>query len=151
MNCSFIPSNLTSVLITIFHSLIAHCLIYPSAAMNLDMKLAQRHVLHLSSDQTINAQISQRPPHNPTSESHITRSRFQELLARRNLGQHPEAVVLQHIRSLVVCAQVVYLLLVQGSPEICANELHCIQLVFVPSDLFCQSTRKLIISGSLSL
>lgn len=54
---------------------------------------------------------------------------FQILLIRRQTGQKPERVVLQHVDTLMVGSQIVDLLLVNRHPEIGADELHCVELV----------------------
>lgn len=93
------------------------------------MKLARGHRLHLSGHRAADAQIREASAHQAARERHILGRVLQVLGAGRQAREEAERIVLQHIDALVVGAQIVDLLLVDGQPEVGADELHGVQLV----------------------
>lgn len=108
-------------------------------AFDLDVELHAGHGCDLRGDDRLDAQVRQRSPKDSTAEHDVLWRQLEVLRRIRDLPEEAEWVVLQHVDALVIGSEIVDLLFEHARPEVRAQELHRVQLVFESRHLASQS------------
>lgn len=98
-------------------------------SLDLDLELAGRHARHLGSHHGVDPQVGQGAPHQAAGEGHELGAGLQVLSVLAGLGEELEAVVLQHVDTLVVGPQVIDLL---PNNKLVITKIYCKDLSFSP-------------------